>query len=118
MLLTTSSKPVNTASYLFSGDYLDLAAAGAVLRDDELLIDLLLQLSDMGDDPDEAMPLGELRECLDRRMQRILVEGAEALIDEHGVEADAADARADLVAESEGEAEGSLEGLAARKRLH
>lgn len=88
-----------------SGDHLDLAAAGAVLRYDELLIDLLLQFSDMGDDPDEAMPLGELRERLDRRMQRILVEGAEALIDEHGVEADAADARADLVAESEGEAE-------------
>ena len=52
----------------------------------------------MGDDADEAMPLGELRERLDRRMQRILVEGTEALIDEHGVEADAADARADLVA--------------------
>ena len=68
MLLTTSSKPVNTASYLFSGDHLDLAAAGAVLRDDELLIDLLLQLSDMGDDPDEAMALGKLRERLDRRM--------------------------------------------------
>ena len=69
MLLITSSKPVNTASSLFSGDHLDLAAAGAVLRDDELLIDLLLQLSDMGDDPDESMPLGELRERLDRRMQ-------------------------------------------------
>ena len=68
-----------------SDDHLDLAAAGAVLRHDELLVDLLLQFSDMGDDPDEAMPLGELRECLDRRMQRILVEGAEALIDEHGV---------------------------------
>ena len=98
MLLTTSSKPVNTASSLFSGDHLDLAAAGTFLRDDELFIDLLLQLSDMGDDADEAMPLGELRERLDRRMQRILVEGTEALIDEHGVEADAADARADLVA--------------------
>ena len=105
MLLTTSAKSINTASYLFSGDYLDLAAAGTVLRDDELLIDLLLQLSDMGDDPDEAMTLGKLRERLDRRMQRILVEGTEALIDEHGVEADAADARADLVAEPEGEAE-------------
>ena len=42
MILTTSSKSVNTVSERFSGDHLDLAAAGAFLRDDELPVDLLL----------------------------------------------------------------------------
>src|SRR5215213_8640474 len=78
--------------------------------------DSLAQLGDMGDDADGAAALAQLVEHVEHLVERVLVERAEALVDEQRLQAAAAGLGGDDVGEPEREREAGEEGLAAGER--
>ena len=81
--------------------------------DKDLLFDPLLQLAHMGDDSNQSVGAGEVRQGGDGLAQGFLVQGAEALVHEHGVEPDAAGLALDHFRESQCQGQGGLEALSA-----
>ncbi|HEY5275584.1 MAG TPA: hypothetical protein VIK38_03455 [Coriobacteriia bacterium] len=59
----------------------------------------------MGDDADRPAALVEAHQGADREVEGLVVERAEALVDEHRLEADAAGVRLDDLCQSRGERE-------------
>ena len=74
-----------------------MAAAAAILGNEDLFVHAAFELGHMGDDTYQALALREVVECVDRHSQRILVKRAKALVHKHRVEPNAAGARLDLV---------------------
>ena len=62
----------------------------AGLFDDNLSVDPVFELADMGDDTDQTLSSsGEVLHGIHGLIQGILIQGAEALIHKHGLQADA-----------------------------
>ena len=81
--------------------HLHAAAAAAVFRDDDLPVDALLELRDMGDDAHEPAAARHAHKRGQRLLQRLTVERAETLVDEHCLKLYAAGARLHLVRQAE-----------------
>ena len=81
--------------------------------DDDLLFDALLELRHMGDDAHQPPSVGQARQGVHGHAQTLLVQRAEALIHEHGVQLDAAGLGLDQVRQAQGQGQGGLEALAA-----
>ena len=72
----------------------------------------------MRDDADQPFSLGKAAECMDGLRERLLIERAEALIDEHRIQTDSGRRRGlHLIRKAERERQRGLERLAARERL-
>lgn len=71
----------------------------------------------MGDDAHDAAAARHAHERGERLLQRLAVERAEALVDEHGLELHAAGGRLHLVGQAERQRQGGGERLAAGERL-
>ena len=71
----------------------------------------------MGDDAHEAVALGEAGEDPDGLLKALVVQRAEAFIEEEGVQPDAARRALDLVREAQSQRQGGFEALAAREGL-
>ena len=65
-------------------------AAGAGLVHHHLPVDAVLERPHMGDDAHQPVALGQAGEHPDGKLQRFLVQRAEALINEHSIHPDAA----------------------------
>ena len=91
-------------------------AAGARRRHFEAGFDLFAQIGDVGDDADETPARLQPDEGVDGGRQVVGVERAEALVDEHRVELDAALVALHDLGEAERQRERGLERLAARQR--
>src|SRR5690349_11645549 len=74
------------------------------------------QVGDMADDADAAVAFAQGVQDAEDLVQGLVVEAAEALVDEEGVEPYPAGLVGDDVREAEGEGEGGEEGLAAGER--
>src|SRR3712207_1604650 len=75
-------------------------------------VDQFLELGDVRDDADHAPALLEVLEGADREVERFGVEGAEALVDEDRLEADAAGVALHDVGEAERQGEAGEEAFA------
>ena len=95
-----------------------MAAAAPVFFHDDLPVDPLLQFRNVRDDSDQTVAFREARERLHRLFQGFLVQRAEALVHEHGVELDAARRGLDFIGEPERQGERRLEGFPAGEGLH
>ena len=72
----------------------------------------------MRDDADQPFSLGKAAECMDGLRERLLIERAEALVDEHRIQTDSGRRRGlHLIRKAERERQRGLERLAARERL-
>ena len=71
----------------------------------------------MGDDAHEAVALGEAGEDPDGLLKALVVQRAEAFIEEEGVQPDAARRALDLVREAKRQRQGGFEALTAREGL-
>ena len=100
-------------SVLFSALYFYPAAAAAILADDDLAVDSLFELRDMGYDSYQAIAIGESGECLHGKIQRVLAERTKSFVHEQGIQTDASGGCLDFIGESEGEGERSKKSLAA-----
>ena len=83
-----------------------------------LPVDAVLQRPHMGDDAHQPVALGQAGEHPDGQLQRFLVQRAEALIEEQGVQPDAPGAALYLVRKAKRQRQRSLEALAAGKGLY
>ena len=78
-------------------DELYRAPAAAGLADDHLTVNALLEGSYMGDDAHQPVTLGQACQHPDSLFQRVLIQGAKALVEEKGVQPDAAGGALHLV---------------------
>ena len=67
----------------------------------------------MGNDSHQPSSLCQVPQCLHCKIQRILIQGAKALVHKHGVQAYAACRGLDFIGQPQGQGQGCLEGLAA-----
>ena len=72
----------------------------------------------MADEAHQAAALVQVFEGAQGQIQGLWIEAAEALVDEHGVQADAARVALHHVGQSQGQGQAGLEALAARQRTH
>ena len=87
----------------------------AALHDLQLGVDPAPQIGDMADDAHAAVAFAQGVQDVQHLVEGLVVEAAEALVDEEGVEPDAARLVGDDVRETEREGERGEEGLAARE---
>ncbi len=85
---------------------------------DHLTVDAVFEGADVGDDAHQPVALGQAGEDPDGLFQRFVVEGAEALVEEEGVQPDAAGRALDFVRKAQRQRQRGLEALAAGKGLH
>ena len=78
-------------------------AAGAGLVHHHLPVDAVLQGGDMGDDAHQSVAFGQAGEHPDGLFQRFLIQRAEALIEEEGVQPDAACGALDFIGKTQGQ---------------
>ena len=64
--------------------------SGFISCHDQLILDLLLQLSHMGNDPDETGASGHFLKDADGLLSGMIVQRSKALVNEYGVQLDAA----------------------------
>ncbi len=83
------------------------------LRDLEATRNARGEFLDMGDDADDASALLQLQQRLDGEVERLAIERAEALVDEHRIEADAARVALDDIGQPERERKRGEKRLAA-----
>ena len=76
-------------------------------------VDAFLQFRYVGDDADQAAAAAQGRQGLQGIIQGFTVKGAEAFVDEHRIQVDAAGIRLDDVGQAQGQGEGGQEGFAA-----
>ena len=69
-------------------------------------MDAELQFFDVGDDPNAPAARLQVHQGVDREFQHFIVQAAESLVDEEGVELNAASVALNHVGEAEGEREG------------
>ena len=93
------------------------AAPATLLVHDHLPVDAVLQGGDMGDDAHQPVALGQAGEHPDGLLQRFLIQRAEALIEEEGVQPDAACGALDFIRKTQGQRQRGLEALAAGEGL-
>ena len=84
---------------------------------DHLPVDAILQGGDMGDDAHQPVAFGQAGEHPDGLLQRFLIQRAEALIEEEGVQPDAACGALDFIGKAQGQRQRGLEALAAGQGL-
>ena len=93
------------------------AAPAPLLMHDHLPVDAVLQGGDMGDDAHQSVAFGQAGEHPDGLFQRFLIQRAEALIEEEGVQPDAACGALDFIGKAQGQRQRGLEALAAGQGL-
>ena len=81
------------------------------------MVDALLEGTDVRDDAHQTVALGQARQHPDGLFQRVLVQGAEAFIEEEGVQPDAAGRALHLVRKAQRQCQRRLEALAAGEGL-
>ena len=90
-----------------------------VFSDDDLSSDAVLQLGHMRNDTDQPLSaFGQSLHGVHRLIKGILVQGAEAFINEHGVKTDAAGMGLNLIRQADCQGQGCKEGLAAGQRFY
>ena len=67
----------------------------------------------MGDDAHQPVPFRQAGQCPHSLLQGFLIQGAKALVHEHGVQPDASGGGLNFIGESQGQGQRRLEGLAA-----
>lgn len=98
-----------------SGGQLDESGAGGVLADVQAAADASAQFGDVADQADGAVVGAQGVQDVEDLVEGVFVEGAEAFVDEEGVQGAAAGFGSDDVGQSQGQGEGGEEGLAAGK---
>lgn len=91
--------------------------SGGVFADVEAVGDAAAQFGDMADDPDGAVVGAQGVQDVEDLVEGVLVEGAEAFVDEERVQGVAASFVGDDVGQSESQGQGSEEGFASGERV-
>ena len=87
------------------------AAPAPLLMHDHLPVDAVLQGGDMGDDAHQPVALGQSGQHPDGLFQRFLVQAAEALVQEQGVQPDAAGGALHFIRKAQCQRQRGLEAL-------
>ena len=93
-------------------------AALPVSGDNQLVLDLHLEFAHMGNDPDQAGVFRHPLQDAHRLLAGVVVQGAEALIDEHDVGVNRRGVLLDLVGHAESQGERRQERFPAGQRVH
>ena len=90
-----------------------------VFSDDDLSSDAVLQLGHMRNDTDQPLPaLGQSLHGVHRLIEGVLIQGAETLVDEHGVKTDATGMGLNLIRQADCQGQGCKEGFTAGQRFY
>ena len=79
------------------------------------MVDAVFEGGDVRDDAHEPVALGQAGEDPDGLLQTFVVEGAEALVEEEGIQPDAAGRALDFVRKAQRQRQRGLEALAAER---
>ncbi len=104
-------------SSVLSDDDLHFTAACFFFRDNDLSVNPLLQLCDMGDDSHQPVILRQIKQCSDRLPERFFIERAKPFIHKHGIQPDPARGRLDLIRKAQRKGKGRLEGFSSGERF-